>query len=98
MAVRLVVNIQAKPGKGNELLQEYEKVCIGIREEPGCQQLEIFQSAFDPDRLCLLELWDDQAALDAHAALGASRPPNQSLADLRVDKGAREDYEYNRTR
>jgi quinol monooxygenase YgiN len=34
----------------------------------------VFQSAFDPDKLVLLELWKDQAALDAHAKLQAQRP------------------------
>jgi quinol monooxygenase YgiN len=29
----------------------------------------VFQSVFDPDKLVLLELWKDQAALDAHAKL-----------------------------
>src|SRR4029077_10040667 len=33
------------------------------------------QSVSDPDKLVLLELWKDQAALDAHAKLQAQRPP-----------------------
>ena len=36
-------------------------------QEPGCGQFEVFQSVLDPDRLTLLELWADQAALDVHA-------------------------------
>ena len=53
-------------------------------------------SVSDPDRLVLLELWKDQAALDAHAKLQAQRP---SLPEgLRLGAGEREDYTYNRTR
>jgi quinol monooxygenase YgiN len=44
----------------------------------------------------LLERWSDQAALDAHAKLNRTRPPLDPA--LRADTGAREDYEYNRTR
>ena len=41
----------------------------------GCEQFEVFQSVFDPDKLVLLELWKDKAALDAHAKLQVQRPP-----------------------
>ena len=65
----------------------------------GCrlrEQFEVFQSVSDPDKLVLLELWKDQAALDAHAKLQAQRPPLPE--GLRLGAGEREDYAYNRTR
>jgi quinol monooxygenase YgiN len=65
-------------------------------KEPGCEQFEVFQSALNPDKLVLLERWSDQAALDTHAKLNASRPALNS--QLRVGGGEREDYEYKRTR
>jgi quinol monooxygenase YgiN len=99
MPVRLVINLQARPGKGAELLKAMEQRCVEVRREPGCQQFEVFQSGNNPDNLCLLELWADQAALDVHAGVNASRPPNAAMAELRADgPGSREDYEYNRTR
>jgi quinol monooxygenase YgiN len=99
MPVRLVISLQAQPGKGAELLRAMEQRCVEVRKEPGCQQFEVFQSGNNPDNLCLLELWADQAALDVHAALNASRPANPALAELRAGgPGTREDYEYNRTR
>jgi quinol monooxygenase YgiN len=65
-------------------------------EDAGCEQFEVFKSVFDPDTLVLLELWKDQAALDAHAKLQAQRP---ALPEgLRLGAGEREDYTYNRTR
>jgi quinol monooxygenase YgiN len=99
MPVRLVISMNAKPGKGAELLKAMEQRCVEVRQEPGCMQFEIFQSGHDPDSLCLLELWADQAALDVHAQVNASQPPNPAMAELRGDgPGIREDYEYNRTR
>jgi quinol monooxygenase YgiN len=96
MAVRLVVTFNAAPGKGAELAQAMKARCEISRRDAGCQQFEVFQSVLDPDKLALLELWDDQAALDAHAKLQAQRPP---LPDgLRLGAGEREDYTYNRTR
>jgi quinol monooxygenase YgiN len=96
MAVRLVVTITAAPGKGAELAQAYKARCAQIMQEPGCEQFEVFQSTIDPDRLALLELWADQAALDAHAKLNSTRPALP--ANLRAGPGEREDYQYNRTR
>lgn len=96
MAVRLVVTITAAPGKGAELATTFNARCAECQTEPGCEQYEIFQSAADPDKLVLLERWTDQAALDAHARLNATRPPLP--AGLRAGAGEREDYAYNRTR
>jgi quinol monooxygenase YgiN len=96
MAVRLVVSITAVPGKGAELAQAYKARCEECMKEPGCEQFEVFQSVLDPDKLALLERWSDQAALDAHAKLNATRPALHP--GLRAGSGEREDYEYNRTR
>jgi quinol monooxygenase YgiN len=96
MAVRLVVTITAAPGKGAELAQAYKARCADCIKEPGCEQFEIFQSVANPDKLALLERWSDQAALDVHAKLQATRPPLRP--ELRVGAGEREDYQYNRTR
>jgi quinol monooxygenase YgiN len=96
MAVRLVVTINAAPGKGSELAQAFRASCAECMQEPGCEQFEVFQSVLNPDRLALLELWKDQAALDVHAKLNATRAPMPE--GLRAGGGEREDYQYNRTR
>jgi quinol monooxygenase YgiN len=96
MAVRLVVTFTAAPGRGAELAQAMKARCEVSRKDAGCRQFEVFQSVLDPDKLTLLELWDDQPALDAHAKLQAQRPPLPE--GLRLGAGEREDYTYNRTR
>jgi quinol monooxygenase YgiN len=85
MPVRLVITMHAKPGKGTELAQAMADRSRAVQQEPGCQQFEVFQSALDPDKLVLLELWADQTALDVHAQVNAARPPNPALADLRAE-------------
>ena len=99
MPVRLVITTYAKPGKGAELARVMAERCRAVQQEPGCQQFEVFQSALDPDKLVVLELWADQAALDVHAQFNTTLPANPALADLRADSiRPREDYTYNRTR
>ena len=75
MSIRLIVTIHALPGAGAELARAYQHRCPRVRQEPGCEQFEIFQSVENPDKLTLLECWRDQAALDAHAALRDIDPP-----------------------
>lgn len=96
MPVRLIVSFNAEPGKAAELAQAMKARCATSAQDAGCRQFEVFQSVIDPQRFALLELWDDQAALDAHAKLQAARPPVP--AGLRQSGGEREDYAYNKTR
>jgi quinol monooxygenase YgiN len=97
MSLRLVITLRAQPSKGADLLRVFEARCVEVRQEPGCEQYEIFQSGNDPDRLVLLERWSDQAALDVHLEVNRTRPPFPP--ELRAEGPTeREDYEYNRTR
>lgn len=95
MSLRLIININAAPGKGGEFAQAFKSRCEDVMAEPGCEQFEIFQSALNPDKLVLLELWKDQASLDAHAELNKTRAPLPP--GLRGAPGSREDYEYAKT-
>jgi len=96
MAIRLVVTVNAAPGKGAELAKAYKTRCAEAMKEPGCEQFEAFQSVANPDTIVLLERWVDQAALDVHARVNSTRPPLSP--ELRMGAGQREDYQYNRTR
>lgn len=53
-------------GKFVELVRE-QGVLAGVRAERGCLQYEYFAALEDPDKLFLLECWEDEACLDAHA-------------------------------
>ena len=97
MAVRLIITIDAAPGKGAELAEALKGRCEDVASEPGCLQFEAFRSAIDPDKLVLLELWEDEAALEAHRQVNATRTPLSS--GLMAGTGAgREAYVYVKTR
>jgi quinol monooxygenase YgiN len=92
----LVITVQAESGKGAELARVMKDYCLAASREPGCEQFELFQSAYDPDKMVVLERWADQSALDAHAERNAAQPP--SIAPGLRKSGEREDYVYKRTR
>jgi quinol monooxygenase YgiN len=97
MAIRLVITLSAAPGKGAQFAEAFRGRCAEVMTEPGCLQFEVFRSALDPDKLVLLELWEDEAALEAHRKINATRAPLPS--GLRAEGGtfAREDYVYGKT-
>ena len=96
MAVRLIINITAVAGKGNELAAAYRERCEDVQKEPGCVQFELFQSILNPDKMVILEHWADHEALAVHSEVNKTR--TSILPELRAGDAAREDYEYNRTR
>ena len=95
MTLRLVITMTAAPGKSDELAARLRERNAGVLNEPGCEQFEIFKNMQNPDELVLLEIWKDQASLDAHVEVNKTRPV---LPDgLRLARH-REDYVYNRVK
>ena len=90
MAVRVIVAIDAAPGKGSELARLRAPYQAEIRKEPGCEQFDLFQNTEDPDKLLLVERWTDEASLAAHAERNRQRP--SVGADLRAGPGRSEHY------
>jgi len=90
MAIRVIVNIDALPGKGPELARARAPRHAEVRQEPGCEQFDLFQNTEDPDKLLLVERWTDEASLAAHAELNRQRPAIG--ADLRSGPGRPERY------
>lgn len=96
MAVRLVITLNAAPGKGAEFAEAFAERCRDVMTEPGCEQFEVFRSALNPDKLVLLEQWASDEALAEHAEMNKTRPPMP--AGLRGEGFSREDYVYAKTR
>lgn len=97
MAVRLVITFTAAPGRGADLAAAFKARCAEVvQQEQGCEQYEIFQSAVNPEKLILMELWTEQADLDAHAEMNKARSP--LARELFAGSTEREDYVYNRIR
>ena len=82
MALRVVVPIQAAPGKRGELIELFRTRSQEVRRETGCEEFELYQSTERSDQMVLLERWADEAALEAHAVLNRQR--GSDLSSLRT--------------
>ena len=81
MAVRIIVMMDAIPGKRDDLAAAFGAICPEVQQEPGCQQYELHQSLEQPNRLVLLEKWDDEETLNVHQERMAERRANGFKAD-----------------
>ena len=49
-----------------DFLKLFDESAPYIRQQPGCQHLELWQDAENPDIYCTYSHWDDAAALNAY--------------------------------
>jgi quinol monooxygenase YgiN len=73
MAVRIFVTFRAKKGKGPELARLRLPRHAVVRQDPGCEQFDLYQNVENPDELLMVERWTDEESLKAHYAI--NRPP-----------------------
>jgi (4S)-4-hydroxy-5-phosphonooxypentane-2,3-dione isomerase len=63
------VKVRVKPEHRGAFLKAIEHDALGSeRDEPGCLRFNVFQDEKDQNLYYFLEIYKDQAALDAHRA------------------------------
>ena len=65
-AVTVTATFQARPGQESALRLALLGLLTPTRQEPGCLNYDLHQSAEDSARFLFHENWTDRAALDAH--------------------------------
>jgi quinol monooxygenase YgiN len=67
MSFVLVVNCRIKAGEVDKLMKELLANGTAAREtEPGCLQFDVLVDPKDPARIMLYEVYQDEAAFEAH--------------------------------
>jgi quinol monooxygenase YgiN len=63
----IIAEFKVKPGKLGQFL-EFAEVDSrhSMADEPGCRQFTVAVDREQPDRVVLFEVYDDEAAFDAH--------------------------------
>ena len=61
-----IVRLTLAPGHVADFLTLFHNSENLIRQQPGCQHLELWQDADHPHIYCTYSHWDDTAALDAY--------------------------------
>ncbi len=64
----LMVTVKVKPEKRQQFLEviEDDSIC-SVRDEPGCVRFDVLQDNADPNTYYFYEVYQDEAAVAAHA-------------------------------
>jgi (4S)-4-hydroxy-5-phosphonooxypentane-2,3-dione isomerase len=63
----LVVSLRVKPDRDRQFLTAIEaNAAASLRDEPGCRRFDVLRDNADPHRYLLYEMYDDEAAFQAH--------------------------------
>ena len=60
MAVRVILDVRAKPGTGNELVAFFRSILPETRAYEGCFGVDTLQNSNDADNVVLVEVWDSR--------------------------------------
>lgn len=66
MSVLIIIDMQAKPGKGDELVAMFKAIVPDTRAFDGCEQVAVFRNQDDPDQLSIVETFTTRAQYDAY--------------------------------
>ena len=78
-------SVVAKEGSLAEVLRLSQEHVSRSRTELGCASHAVHIDAENPSRLVFVEEWQDQAALQAHFLVPASRAFGKALAELAAE-------------
>ena len=68
MATTVILEVQAKPGTGNDLLARFKELLPDTRSYDGCLGLDTYQDQDDPDTLVLAEKWETREKYETYFA------------------------------
>ena len=64
----IIVDFEALPGKGDDVRNVLQtQARNALEKEPGCRQFDVCADPDDSHKFFLYELYDDEAAVEAHA-------------------------------
>ena len=95
MAIRQVITFRVQEGQSAAFREGFRPIVQAVRQEPGCEQYELFASSDDADTLVMLERWRDLESLQSALKKLYKGPDDPSAAffKLVVGEPVRERYE-----
>lgn len=64
--VFIFVDVDIKAGQRAAYIEKLNEHAIEVRKEPGCEALDLFINAEDPNRMYVWEIWSTRADFDEH--------------------------------
>ena len=82
----IIAPIQIKEGAKDQFMEAITEDAKGsVNDEPGCVRFDVIQDAGDPNRIWLYEVYQDEAAFQAHTQAPHFIKFRDATADIRVE-------------
>jgi quinol monooxygenase YgiN len=79
MSISRMGEVKAKEGLADELRDFLISIMPGIKSAEGCESVQLYQSADDPSKFIMIEVWD---SVESHQASVKNIPPKK-LGEIR---------------
>jgi quinol monooxygenase YgiN len=95
MAIRQVITFRIQAGSSAAFRGGFAPIVEAVRQEPGCEQYDLFGHVDEPDTFVMLERWRDGEAMQAALKKLYKGPDDPSTAFFKLVVGTpvRERYE-----
>ena len=79
MAARVILEVKAKPGTGDELVAFFRSILPETRAHDGCASVETLQNSDDPDQVVVVEVWEAREQYEKYLAWQRDRGTSARL-------------------
>lgn len=82
MPVRIIIDLQAKPGQGDALASLFKTLVPDTRKFKGCVNCAVWRNREDADQFSIVETFESREVYDGYFAWRASRGDLETLGAL----------------
>ena len=81
MAARVILDVRAKPGTGDDLIAFFRSILPDTRAYEGCTSVEALQNSDDADNMVVVEVWETRAQYEEYLAWQRERGTSDRLKE-----------------
>ena len=81
MAARVILEVKAKPGTGDELIAFLRSVLPETRAHEGCTSVETLRNSDDADNVVVVEVWETREQYEKYLAWQRERGTSARLME-----------------
>ena len=82
MAVRVMVEVKAKPGTGDNVVAFFRSIMQDTRAYEGCSSVDVLQNSDDGDNVVLVEVWNSHDQYEKYLTWQRGRGTTDRLMEL----------------
>ena len=71
--VFIFVDVDIKSGQRDAYIEKLKAHVSGVRNEPGCERLDLYINSEDPDRMYVWEVWSTRKDFETHLTCDATK-------------------------